>query len=329
MYATLSPANMSDKRIPVIDRTSENGHHKPMSAHQNKALMALTFTTLVWGVTPVFVRSFSLLLGPTQALIIRLVLTGLVFAIVLALTTGFKMDRRDLAKLALLSLIGMLGYYVGTVFGFAYAPAGVGTLIVSTQPLLIAILAWLIGTERLGLATVVGLAVSFAGSVLLVWGGRADGASAANASLAFGCVLIFLAGLGWCIFVVFSKPLIQRYGALKITGLSNVIILLPALPFISSDTVTAFVGMDQNAAFSLAFLILIGATAAVFTWNYAAGHLRPSLLGSALYILPVLALGAGWAILHETITLNTIIAAAIILTGVAISQVKLKLRTAT
>jgi drug/metabolite transporter (DMT)-like permease len=76
-------------------------------------------------------------------------------------------------------------------------------------------------------------------------------------------------------------------------------------------------------------LILIGATAAVFTWNYAAGHLPPSLLGSALYMLPVLALIAGWAILDEVTTAHTLIAAAVILAGVAIAQMTPKLSPAT
>jgi drug/metabolite transporter (DMT)-like permease len=293
-----------------------------------RALAALAFTTIIWGVTPVFVRSVSLFLGPTQALIIRLLLTGLVFTTVLALTTGFKMERKDLVKLAVLSFIGMLGYYAGTVFGFLYAPAGVGTLILSTAPLLIAILAGLIGTERLGLATILGLAVSFAGSVLLVWGQSTGEVTVANANVAFGCFLIFLASVGWSAFVVLSKPLIQKYGALKVTGLSNLIIMLPALPFISSETLSTFTNMNQNEALSLAFLILVGATLAVFTWNYAAGHLRPSLLSSSLYIMPVLALAAGWAILNEIITQNTLLAAALILAGVAVSQYKPKQRQA-
>jgi drug/metabolite transporter (DMT)-like permease len=297
-----------------------------MQKAETRALAALAFTTVVWGVTPVFVRSVSLFLGPTQALIIRLVLTGLVFTLLLALTAGFKMERKDLAKLAFLSVIGMLGYYAGTVFGFLYAPAGVGTLILSTAPLLIAILAGLLGTERISTATLAGLAVSFAGSVLLVWSESSGEVTAASSNVVFGCFLIFLASVGWSVFVVLSKPLIQKYGAMKVTGLSNLIIMLPALPFISNETISALAGMNQNEALALASLILIGATAAVFTWNYAAGHLRPSLLGSSLYIMPVLALAAGWAILNETITQNTLLAAALILAGVAISQYKPKLR---
>jgi drug/metabolite transporter (DMT)-like permease len=229
-------------------------------------------------------------------------------------------------KLVPLSMLGMLGYYVGTVFGFLYAPAGVGTLILSTAPLLIAILASLVGTERLGLATIMGLAVSFAGSVLLVWGESSSDVTSANTNVVFGCFLIFLASVGWSAFVVLSKPLIQKYGALKITGVSNLIIMLPALPFISTETVSAFTGMNQNEAFALAFLILIGATLAVFTWNYAAGHLRPSLLSSSLYVMPVLALAAGWAFLNETISQYTLLAAALIVAGVAISQFQPKQR---
>jgi drug/metabolite transporter (DMT)-like permease len=297
-----------------------------MQNHNSIALAALAFTTLIWGITPVFVRSVSLFLGPTQALIIRLVLTGLVFTLILAVTTGFKMERKDAFKLVLLSLVGMLGYYAGTVFGYTVVPAGIGALIMSTQPLVIAMVAWGFGMERIGLATIVGLLVSFVGSIFLVWGNSLNGGSSVDLTFLLGCLMIFLGGTGWCLFVVFGKDLINRYGPLKITGLSNLIIMLPALPFISGDTIAALNGMNFNEALSLAILILLGAVIAVFTWNYAAGHLRPSMLGSSLYVIPVLALFAGWAALNETITQTTLFAAALIMAGVAISQFKPKQR---
>jgi drug/metabolite transporter (DMT)-like permease len=297
-----------------------------MQKSSTLALAALAFTTLVWGVTPVFVRSVSLFLGPTQALIIRLVLTGLIFTLIIAATTGFKIERKDLVKLTLLSLVGMLGYYAGTVFGYTVVPAGIGALIMSTQPLMIALLAWGIGTERIGFATVLGLLVSFVGSILLVWGNSLNGENSVDLTFLLGCLMIFLGGSGWCFFVVFGKDLIKQYGALKITGLSNLIIMMPALPFISSDTIAALSSMNFNEATSLAILIILGAVIAVFTWNYAAGLLRPSLLGSSLYVIPVLALCAGWAALNETVTQSTLFAAAMIMAGVAISQFKPRLR---
>ena len=293
-----------------------------MSKPQTNALAALAFTIIVWGVTPVFVRSVSLALGPYEALIVRLICSALVFIAVLACTTGFKIATKDWPKLVIISLFGMLGYFVLTIFGFAYAPAGMGTLMFSTQPMLIAILASLVGTEKLNAATIIGLVVSFFGSVLLVWdSGMGDGSATAQ-SIGFGCGLIFLAGVVWAVFVVFSKPLIQTYGALKITGLSTIVIAVPLLPFMSVNTLLTLKGLDMQAIAGLAYLTFLGATAAVVTWNYAAGLLRPSLLGASLYIIPIIAVAAGWSMLDESVSLNMIFAAAIILLGVAVSQWK-------
>lgn len=299
-----------------------------MKSNPTSALIALMFTVIVWGIAPVFARSVSLAMGPVEALIVRLILVAIVFVVLLSFTTGFHIEKRDWPRLLLISFVGMLGYFVLSVFGYRYAPAGVGTLIMSTQPMLIAVLASLSGFEKLSPTTILGLIVSFAGSILLVWG-TGEGVSAAmGAEIIFGCTLIFLGGITWSVFVVFSKPLIQSYGALKISGLSNALIALPMLPFVNGRTVDAVSNLDQNGILGLLFLTFIGVSASIITWNYAAATLRPSVLGSSLYVMPLVAVIAGWAILNEPVTLNTVFAAAIILAGVAISQLKLKLRTA-
>jgi drug/metabolite transporter (DMT)-like permease len=328
MYATLSAANMSDKRVHGVDQSSQNRHHGSMKSNPTSALIALIFTVIVWGITPVFARSVSLAMGPVEALIVRLILVAIVFVVLLSLTTGFHVDRKDWPRLLLVSFVGMLGYFVFSVFGFRYAPAGVGTLIMSTQPMIIAIFASLAGFEKLSSTTVLGLVISFAGSILLVWGSGEGVSAAMGAEIIFGCALIFLGGVTWSVFVVFSKSLIQSYGALKISGLSNALIALPMLPFVNGRTLDAVAKLDQSSIFGLMFLTFIGASASIITWNYAAATLRPSVLGASLYVMPLVAVIAGWAILNEPVTLNTIIAAAIILAGVAISQVKLKQRTA-
>jgi drug/metabolite transporter (DMT)-like permease len=320
---------MPDKRVPMIDQTRENGHHRAMLSDTAKALAALIFTVVVWGITPVFARSLSLALGPVEALIIRLILVAIVFVVTLALTTGFQIATKDWPKLLIISFVGMLGYFAFSVFGFRYAPAGIGTLIMSTQPMIIAILARVIGIEQLSPNTIVGLIVSFVGSALLVMGSGDGIGSASAADISFGCILIFLGGVTWSVFVVFSKPLIQTYGALKISGMSNALIALPMLPFVNGRTLDTLANLNSDAIFGLLFLTFVGASLSIVTWNYAAASLRPSMLGSSLYVMPVVAVIAGWAMLNEAVSANTIMAAAIILAGVAISQFKLKLRATT
>lgn len=298
------------------------------SNHHGRALLALLFTTLTWGVTPVFVRAFSLAAGPVDALIIRTAAVAIVFIAIMLPTCGFRIAARDWPRLLVVSLVGVLGYFVFSVYGFVDAPAGVGTLIMSTQPLLIAMLARVAGTERLTVTTVIGLMVSFAGSALLVSGDDLATQTSSTSQVVIGCVLIFAASICWSVFVVFSRSLIQAYGSLKITGLSNILIVPPILlmllvPQLEAAPLQTLAALGFDAWGSLAFLTFIGATLSVVTWNYAAGIVRPSMLGAALYVVPVLAVIAGWAMLGEAITLHIIIAAAVILAGVAIAQVRL------
>jgi drug/metabolite transporter (DMT)-like permease len=293
-----------------------------MSATPPKALAALSFTILIWGITFVFVRAFSLVAGPYDALIIRLVCAALLFGVILAFGPGFAIERRDLGKLILVSLTGMLGYFAGTVFGFAQAPAGLGAIVMATQPILIALLAAAVGNERLTLFTIIGLVISFAGSALLVWDDSLSPAKLAGSQLAYGLLLIFVGGGSWAIFVIFSRGLIEKYGALKITGLASLIIAVPMLPFIDQRTITVLTSLDRGGLFSLLFLTFLGATASLVAWNYAAGQLKPSLLAASLYLVTPLSVAAGWAMLDEQVTAQILVAAAIIMIGVAVSQIR-------
>ena len=83
-----------------------------MKSNATSALIALIFTVIVWGITPVFARSVSLAMGPVEALIVRLILVAIVFVVLLSVTTGFHIDRKDWPRLLLISFVGMLGYFL-------------------------------------------------------------------------------------------------------------------------------------------------------------------------------------------------------------------------
>jgi drug/metabolite transporter (DMT)-like permease len=172
------------------------------------AVAALAFVILIWGITPVFIRSFALAAGAADSLVIRNALVSALFLVFLPFFGGYHIAREDWSRLALVSLVGMLGYNIGSVFGFSYAPAGIGGLIIATQPLLIAVLAAMVGSEKLGAAAILGLTISFIGSLFLF---QDDGVSQIPRNeILIGSALIFLAGLAWSVYVVFSKPLIRR-----------------------------------------------------------------------------------------------------------------------
>jgi drug/metabolite transporter (DMT)-like permease len=279
---------------------------------------ALTFTILVWGVTPAVVRSFSLAAGGADALVIRMWSVAICCAVLLPFLGGFKVARRDVPRLLLISL-GMFGYFAGTIFGFARVPASIGGIVFATQPLLIALLAAVFGVERLALPTMIGLVVSFIGTFYLFSGDTS--VSVDRGELVIGGLMIFASGFFWALYVIFSAPLIRAYGSFKITALSCTLAAVPSIFFLSSSTMATLGSLNAMAWTALVFLTLVGTLLSVSGWNFASARLAPTTVGASLYLIPVLAVAAGAILLGETITTTTLVAGAVILLGVALAQI--------
>jgi drug/metabolite transporter (DMT)-like permease len=290
-----------------------------MTDQPNKttAFILLGFTVLIWGAAPAFIRSFSLATGPADALVIRTIAVAIPCLLLLPFFGGYTVERKDVARLLLISL-GMFGYFAGSIFGFAYVTSGVGGIIISTQPLLIALLAGFFGTERITIPTIIGLIVSFVGTFYLFSGDNSG--TGIHENLIKGGLMIFASGFFWSIYVIFSKTLIQAYGSFKIMALSIMLAAVPSLAFASSGTWETARNLDRNGIFALLYLTLIGTLLTVSTWNYATARLQPTTVGAALYLIPVLAVASGALVLGESIAATPLIAGVIILLGVALAQ---------
>jgi len=280
-------------------------------------VIALVFTILVWGVAPAFIRGFSLAIGPMDALPIRMWVTAIA-ALPLLLINGWRIERQDLGALLLIGLIGNFGYFLGSVFGYALVPAGFGSMIIALQPFMIALLAAALGRDRLTKVALLGLTISFAGTIYLFSGNM--GGSISLSDMIKGGLLFVLCDIGWAIYVVFSRPLVQKYGTFKISAWTLILTAIPSLAFVSSTTITTVMGLDGQSLFSLFFLSVVGTVICLMTWNYAVPYFSPTTMGASLYIIPLLAVAAGWAVLGEDASLATLIAGVVILAGVAIAE---------
>ncbi len=213
----------------------------------------------------------------------------------------------------------MVVYNLGSAFGFERISAGIGSLIIGTQPLLIALFGAVIAKERLGSAAIAGLVVAFAGTAILVSG---DLALAGNGwNFAIGCAMVFTSGIGWAIYVVVSKPLVQKYGSFNISALSIIIatgLMLAMLARPSTlDTLTA---MTMKSWLDMAYIVIPSTFLGAITWNYAAARMPSAAAGAFLYLIPVIGVAAGAAMLSEAITSSMLAGGALILAGVAIAQ---------
>jgi drug/metabolite transporter (DMT)-like permease len=281
------------------------------------AILALAFAILTWGLSPVFARSLALASGPADSIVIRMCSVAILCFPLLAFA-GWRIDRSDIPKLILTGSVGMFGYFLGTIFGLARVSAGIGGIIISTQPMVIALMAAALGTEKLSASVLLGMVVSFAGSLFLFGGDASAGQSTSD--LVIGGLMIFTCGIAWAIYVIFSRPLVQKYGALKITAWSLILCAPPALVFTSASTWSAAVNMRPADWQALFFLSVIATFIALAAWNFASRHLRSTTMGASLYLVPIIAVASSWFAFGEKVTLTTLIAGFLILAGVAIAE---------
>ncbi len=282
-----------------------------------KAYLALATVVVVWGVAPALIRSFSTTIGPWDSVFIRMTSVALMCLPFLPFS-GTTIARRDWPKLLLVSCVGMFGYFLGSIYGFAYVKTGIGGIIMAIQPLIIAIFAAVLGTERLTLPVVIGLCVSFAGAFYLFNDDLGAGGNF-NETL-FGTAMLMFCNVCFAINVVFSRSLVQTYGAFRVTILTMIFAAIPALAFFRPDVVDVIRNLNAFAWFSLFHLGFIGTIVVVIMWNHAVGQLRPATVGASLYVIPLLAVVSGWVVLGETLGLRALIAGLVILAGVAISE---------
>ena len=70
------------------------------------------------------------------------------------------------------------------------------------------------------------------------------------------------------------------------------------------------------------YLAVFNSLLGAVLWNYGTRHLAGAAVGSFLYLLPVIAVVAGFLILGEPITLWLVAGGTIMLSGVALAQTR-------
>ena len=125
--------------------------------------------------------------------------------------------RRD--RLGVLGL-GFCGYYLASTLDFAglqTISASLERLILYLNPTLVLLLGLLLHRRRILAGQVLGMALSYAGVLLVFW----HEAGLRGGDAAFGALLVFLSALSYAVYLIYSGQLVQHLGALRLVGLAT------------------------------------------------------------------------------------------------------------
>jgi len=278
------------------------------------AVAAALVTVVLWGSAFVAIRDAGRQLAPGSLALGRLLVSLVVLGAVAAIRREPLPQRRDLLPIALFGVLWLGVYSVSLNAAERRVDAGTAAMLINTGPILIAILAGVFLREGFPRGLLTGCAVAFGGCLLI---GIANGGSGAHGGL--GIALLVLAAVAYAAAAVLQKSILGRVSPLQVTWLgfgAAAIACLPFAPGLVSDLHHA-----RASGIGWTVYLGVGPTALGFaTWGYALRRMSAGRLASLVYLIPVVAILLGWAILGETPPWLAAAGGALCLAGVAIAR---------
>jgi drug/metabolite transporter (DMT)-like permease len=166
---------------------------------------------------PILIKlAYGYVRDPVTLIALRMVFSAPFFLLAALWRRGHQapISRRDWWAIAVL---GALGYYFASFvdfLGLQYISAGLGRLLLFLYPTLVVILSWLVLGKRAGARELVALAVTYAGTALVL----SQAVGGQNENLPLGAALVFAGAVGYAVYLVFGTQVIQRVGSMRFTA---------------------------------------------------------------------------------------------------------------
>ncbi|MBM3329110.1 MAG: DMT family transporter [Calditrichaeota bacterium] len=291
----------------------------------------LLVVMVFWGGSFIAIKVGLRHLGPMELVAARFIPSALMLLPIAFLArrkssrNGFwqHLSRQDRWLTILCSFLAVPGYHICLNYGETLIPAGWASLVISLNPACIAIWAALLLKEHIPGRRIVGLAVAFAGLLVIALTGQALADDRSEIPLgvkAFGLFVTLGAVIGWGGFTVISKRLIT--GRSPIEGLTWFIGLgsLWTLPFVSLDFIRLWLDAPAELWWAILFLSAGCTVISFIIWFWVLSHWPASRAGLFIYAVPVLALVMGWGLLGESLSPGVVLGAVVVIGGVLLAM---------
>jgi drug/metabolite transporter (DMT)-like permease len=276
--------------------------------------LALIGVQILFGTWPIFGKIVLRSMSTTNLMLCRLIGAAIVLSLVQRkLSPLWRMPRRDLAWLTLCSLIGVVGNQFIYLKGLSMTTVINTTLLSTTIPVFTLFVSILLGHDRLSWRRLLGISLAAGGVIYLVNPAKAD----LSAHTTIGNILVVTSSLFYATYIVISKDIFERYGALNLITWIFVVGALITLPFgVFSLSNAHLETLPTTVWLTIGFVILFPTVGAYYLNAWALTRVTPSTVAVYIYMQPLFAFGVAPIILHEKWSWRAVVAAVFIFAGV-------------
>lgn len=271
---------------------------------------------LIWGVNVPVMKAVLGLVHPFTFNALRLTLSALVLGALV------RIERRHAAaplapmpwrRVVPIGLLSSLVYQVLFVSGMARTSASNTGFLIAGGPSWTALMAVLMGVDRLGRRAWLGLGIAFVGTCLVTGatGGTRDATLAGN-------LLVLASTLVWAFATVKSRPLLEQVSATRL-ALAFVLVSLPGHWLLAAPHLDGawFAGARPATWVAIAYSGAFSTGVAYALWNASLRLLGPARTAVFNNLVPIVALSIAWAWLAERPVPAQLAGGALVLLGIA------------
>lgn len=293
---------------------------EPLHPTPRPALVVAAFAAVyvVWGSTYLAIRFVVETMPPFTMAGARFLVAGLILFLWARLRGGASPSRRDWRIAAVTGVLLLLGGNGALVWAEQRVASGMAALLVATLPVWMVLIDWFRpGGTRPRAGVFAGLALGVAGLVLLVGRGVGEGAPVD----ALATVVLVFGTISWAAGSIYLRQQPTSSGGAFSNGM-QMLAGGAALAFvgIASGELSGFdtATVTARSMASLAYLTFVGSLVGFTAYTYILKVSTPARVSTYAYVNPVVAMLLGWALADEPLTARTLVAAAVILSGVAV-----------
>jgi drug/metabolite transporter (DMT)-like permease len=278
------------------------------------AVAAAGVTVVLWASAFVSIRSAGSAYSPGALALGRLATGAVVLAAISLIRRVGAPPRAAWPGILVSGVLWFGAYMVLLNWGEREVDAGTAALVVNVGPVLIALLGGWLLHEGLPRRLLAGIAVSFAGAVVV-------GLSMSNGgrSSVLGVLLCLLAAIAYAGGVVAQKPALRHATALQATTYGCLVGLIACLPFAGVLAAEA-AHAPLTATLNVVYLGVFPTAVAFTTWAFALARTTAGKMGATTFVVPALVVLMSWLFLGEVPGLLTLGGGVLCLAGVAVSR---------
>jgi drug/metabolite transporter (DMT)-like permease len=240
---------------------------------------------------------------PLLVLTARFLLAG-VFVLGVAAIFGARLTlgRRDLLVFAVLGIANQAVYLGLSYLGIRTISSGLAALVISTNPVLTAVMAALFLGERLTLRKGAGLLLGIGGVAFVV-----ESRLSAGNEHSLGVVLTVLALVSLVVGTIVFKKFTPAGGLWIGTGVQNIAAGLALLPVAFASESIADIVPSWRLLAALVYLALLVSVFAYLLWFHLLTVSGATAASSYHFMMPPLGMLFGWLLLGEHVALTDLV----------------------